>query len=475
MKILFVVNNFFCQGNGLDESARRTVQALRDAGQEVRVLSGPNIHNPDGPHPDYEVPNFNFPLVQSILDSYEYYYADWRSPIVEEAVRWADVVHLEETFFIQHAAMKWAKKLGKPITGTYHLHPENIILNMLGFDGGHLISNLLLRYWCRVFYDNYTYLQCPTENVRQRLLKHHVKAHCFTLSNGIIPDQCLRPETPPDDYLYPDRPLDLIYIGRTATEKDQPTLFKAIRLSKYAHRIRLHIAGRGPKLKAYTRMANQLYEEGVVNYPPTVGFYNRDQLRHLAAKADLAVHCAYVEVEGMSITEALQQAVVPVIATAPYSGTDTYALDKHSTFPAKDPQALADRIDYWFDHPQRRWAMGFRYAQSMDSIQIDRCVQELMEMFQQAVNEKKSTEQGCSSSLLIHPKTLLKPSPITFTKKPLSKSFTPNARIKGACRAHRGNLVSHPYLYIYIVYISRDFTAIGQSLPSIFGRFHRRY
>ena len=53
MRILFVVNSYFSQGNGLDESARRTVEALRAAGQEVRVLFGKNFENPDGPQPDY--------------------------------------------------------------------------------------------------------------------------------------------------------------------------------------------------------------------------------------------------------------------------------------------------------------------------------------------------------------------------------------------------------------------------------------
>lgn len=390
MKILFVVNNYFCKGNGLDESARRTVKALRDAGQEVRVLSGPNLADPDGEHPDYEMKNFDFPIIQPMLTSFDYHYADWHGEKIEEAVRWADVVHLEETFFIHHAAMNWARKLGKPITGTYHVHPENIILNILGFNGGYWASNLLYRYWCRVFYDNYQYIQCPTDNVRDRLIRHRVKAHCFTLSNGVIPDKCLRPLTPPADYLDENRPLDLIYIGRTAVEKDQPTLFKAIRLSKYAHRIRLHIAGRGPKLEAYTKMANKLYEDGIVKYQPTVGFYNRDELRSLASKADLAVHCAYVEVEGMSITEAMQQAVVPVIATARYSGTATYALDEHSTFPAKDAQALAERIDYWFDHPQERWEQGFKYAESMKKYDIALCARTLIDMFKKAIQAKKN-------------------------------------------------------------------------------------
>lgn len=390
MRILFVVNSYFSQGNGLDESARRTVEALRAAGQEVRVLSGKNFENPNGPQPEYPMEKFHFPLMQPMLDSFGYAYADWHGAIIEEAIRWADVVHLEETFFLHHAAMNIARKLGKPVTGTYHVHPENIVYNCLGFPGGNLICQILYRYWCRVFYDNYAYLQCPTDNVRERLERHHVKAKCFTLSNGVIPDRCIRPTVPPADYLDENRPLDIIYIGRTAIEKDQPTLYKAIRLSKYAKRIRLHIAGRGPKLEAYTKMANQLYEEGIVSYQPVVGFYNRDQLRELAAKADLAMHCAFVEVEGMSITEALQQAVVPVIATARYSGTATYALDERSTYPAGDAKALAERIDYWFDHPQERWETGFQYAESMKQYDIAKCTQALIRMFQQAIKESKN-------------------------------------------------------------------------------------
>ena len=389
MKILFVVNNFFCQGNGLDESARRTVKALREAGQDVRVLSGKNLEDPNGPHADYEMENFDFPLVQPMLSSFGYHFAKWKGPQIEEAVRWADVIHMEETFFLHRAAMKWALKLGKPLVGTYHVHPENIIFNTLGFRGGFLTCQLILRHWCRVFYRHYKYIQCPTENVRERLVRHHVKAHCFTLSNGVIPDKCIRPLTPPENYYDENRPLDLIYIGRTAVEKDQPTLYKAIRLSKYAKRIRLHIAGRGPKLKEYTRMAEKLYEDGVVGYKPTIGYYNRDQLRELAANADLAVHCAYIEVEGMSITEALQQAVVPVIATARYSGTAAYALDERSKFPSKNAKLLAERIDYWFDHPQERWEMGFKYAESMNNYDINTVVaKRLIEMYEAAIREQ---------------------------------------------------------------------------------------
>ena len=143
MKILFVVNSFFEKGQGLDESARRTVQALREAGQDVRVLSGENLGDPNGPKPEFEVKAFDFPLWQPMLSSFGYHFAEWKSPVIEEAVRWADVIHMEETFFLHHAAMNWAKKLGKPMIGTYHVHPENIVFNTLGRPGGFFVCQCL--------------------------------------------------------------------------------------------------------------------------------------------------------------------------------------------------------------------------------------------------------------------------------------------------------------------------------------------
>lgn len=389
MKILFVVNNIFCQGNGLDASARRTVQALRDAGQEVRVLSCENINDPKGLQPEYRQKEFHFPIFQPLISAQGYSFAKWSGPAIEEAVRWADVVHIEEPFFIEHAAMKWAKRLGKPLTATYHLHPENIFFS-LGMGNWSFPNNLLLRYWIRVFLNNCQYVQCPTENVRERLNRFHIKAHCITISNGLVPDRCIRPATPPEDYLDENRPLEVIYIGRLSGEKDQPTLLEAMRYSKYAHRIHLHFAGGGPKEKEYKRLASKFVKKGVLQYEPTFGFYNHEQLRQISTKADLAVHCATIEVEGLSIMEAMQQAVVPVIAVGGCSGTSQFALDDRCKFPAKDPKALAARIDYWLDHPQERWEMGFRHAKSMEKYDIANSAKRLIEMFEAAIDDSKT-------------------------------------------------------------------------------------
>ena len=109
----------------------------------------------------------------------------------------------------------------------------------------------------------------------------------------------------------------------------------------------------------------------------------------MAAEADLAVHCATIEVEGLSIMEAMQQGVVPIIAEGRYSGTSQFALDHRSVFPAKDPEALANRIDYWLTHPEERWETGQRYAQAIQAYDIRRSVEKLTALFEQALSENK--------------------------------------------------------------------------------------
>jgi len=384
MKILFVLNNYYTKGNGLSASARRTVQSLKDAGEEVRVLSGPNMTG-SGPQPEYLLRKFYFPIFQGIINAHGYLFASSDNRIIEEAVRWADVIHLEEPFVLEYKTIKIARRLGKPVVGTYHLHPENIFCS-LGMGNWKWINRWLLHVERDCVFNHCSHLQCPTQNVYERLLRHQFKPELRVISNGLIPDPCIRPAEPPADYYDPDRPLKIVYIGRLSVEKDQPTLIQAIRHSSFAHRIQLIFAGLGPKEKAYRRLAMKLYEEGVVRYQPVFTFNSRDELRALAAEADLCVHCATVEVEGLSIMEALQQGAVPVIAAGWHTGTSQFALDDRSVFPEKDAKALAARIDWWLAHPEERWEMGKRYAASMEQYDIAKSAAALVNMYKDAIS-----------------------------------------------------------------------------------------
>lgn len=386
MKILFILNNFYATGNGLSSSAKRTVEALKAAGQDVRIVSGPN-EDPNGPKPDYELKWFYFPLFQPIIDAQGYHFASTDKKIIEEAVRWADVVHLEEPFVLEARAYRIAKRLGKPVTGTYHLHPENVFCS-LGLGWCKVANTLLLNAWRDLVFNHCSHLQCPTQNVYDRLARNHFKSKLHAFSNGLIPDASIRPEKCPQDYFDPQRPLKVLYIGRLSVEKDQPTLIRAIRHSAFADRIQLQFAGQGPKARKYMRMAMKLYEDGVVKYKPEFKFCTRDELRALAAGADLCVHCATIEVEGLSIMEAMQQGAVPVIAKGSHTGTSQFALSDRSVFREKNEKELAEKIDWWLSHPKERWEEGKRYSESMKKYDIDKSAEALIEMFKAAIANK---------------------------------------------------------------------------------------
>ena len=375
MKILFVLNNFYTTGNGLASSARRTVAALREAGEEVRVLSGPN-HNPDGPQPEYVLKDFYFPIFQPLILAHGYQFASTDTKVVEEAVRWADVVHMEEPFVLEIRTAKIARRLGKPMTGTYHLHPENIFYS-LGMGGWRFPNQLMLKIWRDCCFNKWKYVQCPTQNVRDRLIANGFTSDLRVISNGLVPDECVRVP-------HENNPYVLICIGRLSGEKDPCTLLEAMKHSTHAKNVQLIFAGRGPQEKKVRRMAHKLYTDGIVSYDPVFDFFDRDGLRNLAAKADLAIHCATVEVEGLSIMEAMQQGAVPVIAQGPITGTHQFAIDERSWFNQKNAYELARKIDWWLDHPTELEAMRGAYVNEMKKYSIDRSVQELMKMFRDA-------------------------------------------------------------------------------------------
>ena len=249
MKILFVLNNFFITGNGLAASARRTVEYLRKAGHEVRIMSGPN-HKDPSVKPDYPLEDYKFPIVQPIIRAQGYFFAQSNLPLMEEAARWADVIHLEEPFVIEDRMIKICERLGKPVTGTYHLHPENITNSLGPLVHWKRLNRKILTAWRDLTFNHCDYVQCPTENVLDRLRRYHIDSQMELISNGVVPDQCIREENPPEDYEDPNRPLKVVYIGRLSKEKDQPTLLEAMRHSQYAKESSCILPDRGPPPEA---------------------------------------------------------------------------------------------------------------------------------------------------------------------------------------------------------------------------------
>lgn len=410
LKLLFVINNLYTRGNGLSASARRTVTLLRERGHDVRVLSSGTTEQAQACNftaPEFPLPARHFPLADAIISAQGYAFAKPKRKVIKQAVAWADVVHLEEPFGLQARTAHVAKHAGKPVLATYHIHPENITAT-IHLDGLWPLNALLLASWRRRIYALAQVVQCPSDSVHQRLQRWGLGDKLVTISNGVglapskpaagTKTECCAPDgrqvetkqTPGETQPEGEQIYRLLVVGRFSREKDQATILKAMRHSRYAPQIQLVFAGRGPTEKSLRRAASRLVRDGVLKHAPSFNFFDAAGLDAQAEQADLYIHAAFIEVEGLSCLEVLRHGVVPVIAHSPLTATSQFALDAHSRFKARDPKALARAIDYWLSDNDRRQTEAQKYLNIGAHYDINDCVSRLELVYRKLASGKAS-------------------------------------------------------------------------------------
>lgn len=410
LKLLFVINNLYTRGNGLSASARRTITLLRERGHDVRVLSSGTAEQAQACNfttPEFTLPAMRFPLADAIISAQGYAFAKPKRKVIKQAVAWADVVHLEEPFGLQARTAHAAKRAGKPVLATYHIHPENITAT-IHLDGVWPLNVLLLASWRRRIYALAQVVQCPSDSVHQRLQRWGLEDKLVTISNGVglapskpaagTKTECCAPDgrqvetkqTPGEAQPEGEQIYRLLVVGRFSREKDQATILKAMRHSRYASQIQLVFAGRGPTEKSLRRAASRLVHDGVLKHAPSFNFFDAAGLDAQAEQADLYIHAAFIEVEGLSCLEVLRHGVVPVIAHSPLTATSQFALDAHSRFKARDPKALARAIDYWLSDNDRRQTEAQKYLNIGAHYDINDCVSRLELVYRKLASSKAS-------------------------------------------------------------------------------------
>lgn len=410
LKLLFVINNLYTRGNGLSASARRTITLLRERGHDMRVLSSGTAEQAQACNftaPEFTLPARRFPLADAIISAQGYAFAKPERKVIKQAVAWADVVHLEEPFGLQARTAHAAKRAGKPALATYHIHPENITAT-IHLDGLWPLNALLLASWRRRIYALARVVQCPSDSVHQRLQRWGLGDKLVTISNGVglapskpaagTKTECCAPDgrqvetkqTPGEAQPVGEQIYHLLVVGRFSREKDQATILKAMCHSRYASQIQLVFAGRGPTEKSLRRAASHLVRDGVLKHAPSFNFFDAAGLDTQAEQADLYIHAAFIEVEGLSCLEVLRHGVVPVIAHSPLTATSQFALDAHSRFKARDPKALARAIDYWLSDNDRRQTEAQKYLNIGAHYDINDCVSRLELVYRKLASSKAS-------------------------------------------------------------------------------------
>lgn len=375
MKIAIVVDQYDNTTNGTTVTSRRFAERLRQQGHEVRVVSVGGKSEP------YRVSERWIPLATLFAHMQGMRFAKPDSKVLREAFEGVDIVHLMLPFALERKAEKIARSMQLPILSAFHLQAEDITYNigMKRWDG---LARFIYRYFNARFYRRFEHIHCPTQFMADELRKNGYKQQLHVISNGVdeafhsLPDLCR-----PDDYR---GKFVVMMIGRLSVEKNQEVLMRAIARCGHAENIRLVLAGCGPKEKAYKKLAHKL------NLDVSFGFYSKEDLVRLINCADLYVHASDIESEAIACMEAFACGVVPLIADSKKSATPYFAIDERSLFHAGDAGDLANKLDYWIDHPAERAEMSAQYAKKAEEFRVSISVQKIETLYQTLIEENRA-------------------------------------------------------------------------------------
>ncbi|MFV0413701.1 MAG: glycosyltransferase [Oscillospiraceae bacterium] len=283
----------------------------------------------------------------------------------------ADIVHFFMPFRFCRQGEKYARQMKIPSMAAFHVQPENITSSI--FLGTNKRVNSWLYHWFnRRFYSRFGHFHCPSSFIAVQLKENGYKSETHLISN-VVSRAFYRARLPgPAEW---EGKFVILMIGRYSREKRQDLLIKAAGKSRHAGSIQLVFAGKGPEARRYKRLGARLPGR------PVMKFMDQQELLQTIHRSDLYVHASDAEIEGISCLEAMACGLVPVISDAPLSATHQYALCPESLFRAGDAGDLAEKIDYWIEHPRQKEEMGRRYALQQGQNRADICTKKMVELY----------------------------------------------------------------------------------------------
>lgn len=379
MKILLVIDTYNTNNNGTSISAQRFAGQLRQNGHTVKILT-------QGESSDeiFGLKELKIPMLNNLIHSHGFQFAEPERKVIREAVAWADIVHCMMPFALSAVTKQICDELGKPATAAFHIQPENMT-SSVGLGKVKWINDLFYRNFHFFVYNHFTHIHVPSRFMGDEIAKRGYKAKIHVISNGIQ-----------SDFVYTKRPkkpeyqgkILIMMVGRLAGEKRQDVIINAVPYSKYADKIQLMFAGHGPKYEEYVKLGEKLPNK------PKFEYFTKEELIDALAQCDLYVHASDMESEAISCIEAFATGLVPVIANSIVSATPQFALDGRSLFLPGNPKDLARAIDYWLDNPEEKEIMEHKYAESAKKYSLEKSVRMFEEMFQEELEEFYGPQQA---------------------------------------------------------------------------------
>ena len=381
MIIVFVMDSYGLLNNGTSATAQRFADELKKMGHTIRVLGVESEKFKDDPN-YFGLEKFSLPVFQPLIDSQGFAFAKWNDvEKISQAIKGADIVHLFLPFPLENKARLIAQELGVPVTGAFHLQPENITYSIY-LGKSKTANNLLYRYFYTYFYKYIKHVHCPSKMMADELIKHKYK-NCVPhpISNGVSeifrPIESAKPDELKDKYV-------ILMIGRLSREKRQDLIIKAISKSKYKDKIQLILCGQGPYYNKLQKLSNEL-----LTNPTIFRFVKQDELLKIINYSDLYIHASDAESEAIACIEAFSCGIVPIISDSSLSATNQFALDNQCLFKHGNPHSLATQIDYFIEHEDFKKELSKKYVEYSKEFRLEAQVKRLEKVFETAIQEHK--------------------------------------------------------------------------------------
>jgi glycosyltransferase involved in cell wall biosynthesis len=364
-----VIDAWDDQNNGAVVSTRRFTEIFRAQGHRVEILAT----GEPGPG-KVAFKTFFIPTPGNIMQKMRLPFAWPDERLLEESLARQDVVHVQFPFYLGIKAITAAQKLKVPVVSTFHVQAEHLLHNV------GLYNQTLVRWTYRFFlsktYNRSDNVVCPSAFAEGELRRYGLRVPSTVISNGVPPEY--RP-LPHDQVQRFDGKFVILSVGRLAREKRHDLLMDAIRKSRHENRIQLVILGDGPQ-RAH------LEEQGkTLTNPPVLKYLKPQELIAYYGGADLCVHAADVEVECMSVLEAMACGLPCLIACAPLSASSQFALSDSFLFEAGSREDLTRKIDGWIDDPEGLKRARDGYRDIAQRYRVEASAEKLIDLYRRVV------------------------------------------------------------------------------------------
>lgn len=376
MKVTIIADVLGEENNGTTTACMNLVRYLQDCGDEVKIVCCDA--DKKGWENYYIVKTFSMgPLINKIIERNNVALANPETAVIEEAIKDADIVHIMMPFALGRKAVKLAKKRNIPVTSGFHVQAENFTshIGMMNFGLANYVTYMT---FYETVYKKMNGIHYPTQFIRdlfENTVRH--KTNGYVISNGVHDrfkkKNSVRPEELKDKFV-------ILFTGRYSREKSHHILIKAVAKSKYKDKIQLIFAGQGPNYNALRKLSIKKN----INMP-IMKFFDKDELAKVINYCDLYCHPAEIEIEAIACLEAISCGIVPVIANSKRCATKAFAIDEKNLFKCNDTQDLADKIDYWIEHPEERKQRSKEYLSYTKQFNQTECMKKMRLMMEECI------------------------------------------------------------------------------------------